>query len=257
MIEELLPAPFACADSFEDFGEDTLFAEERALLGQSVDKRRREFATVRACARQALSALGLPPSPVLPGVRNAPAWPAGIVGSMTHCDGYRAAALARSSGVLAVGIDAEPDLPLPAGLAESIALPAEQAWLRRESAGAPGGGVRGAAAGAGRPGGRAICWDRLLFSAKEAVYKTWYPMMRTELDFDDAEITFATDTPGRGTFEARILRPARGPHGRVVDRFSGGWLAERGLLVTAIAFSAPAPAGTGTSGESLASPATP
>lgn len=236
MIEELLPGSAACAEAFDDYGEDSLFAEERALLGNLMEKQRRESATVRACARKALAALGRPPAPVLPGVRNAPRWPDGIVGSMTHCDGYRAAALARSSDVLAVGIDAEPDLPLPAGLVETIALPREQAWLRRDAALDP---VASASS---------VHRDRLLFSAKEAVYKTWYPMMRSELDFDDAEITFGTDAEGPGTFEARILRPARGPHGREVDRFSGRWLARRGLIVTAIAFA-------GTAATEAAAPA--
>ncbi|MDX3852712.1 4'-phosphopantetheinyl transferase family protein [Streptomyces sp. AK02-01A] len=233
MIADLMPSTAACAEAFEDSGEeDALFPEERALLGRSVEKRRREFATVRACARRALADLGLPPAPVLPGVRNAPRWPDGVVGSMTHCDGYRAAVLARSADLLAIGIDAEPDLPLPGGVRDSIALPAEQAWLRR--------------ADARRQPGPAH-WDRLLFSAKEAVYKTWYPMMRTELDFGDAEITFGVDEfpasaeSTTGTFDARLLRPARGPHGRDVTAFTGRWAAGRGLLVTAIAYTAFSP----------------
>ncbi|MEU3188842.1 4'-phosphopantetheinyl transferase superfamily protein [Streptomyces sp. NPDC006923] len=232
MIADLLPAAAACAEAFEDSGEDTLFPEERALLGRSVEKRRREFTTVRACARRALAELGLPPAPVLPGVRNAPRWPDGVVGSMTHCDGYRAAVLARSADLLSLGIDAEPDLPLPGGVRETIALPAEQEWLRR--------------AGVRREPGPAH-WDRLLFSAKEAVYKTWYPMMRTELDFGDAEITFGVDAlpapaaSTTGTFHARLLRPARGPHGRDVTAFTGRWAAGRGLLVTAIAYPALSP----------------
>ncbi|WP_035796284.1 4'-phosphopantetheinyl transferase family protein [Kitasatospora mediocidica] len=226
MIDELIPAA-ACAYSFEDFGEDGLFPQEVALLAGLPDDRRRESATVRACARQALTELGLPPTPVLPGVRNAPQWPAGVVGSMTHCDGYRAAALARDSRLLAVGIDAEPDAPLPSGVLESIALPSEAAW----AAAAPGGG--------GLPHR-----GRLLFSAKESVYKTWYPLMRTELEFEDAEIRFTQDPPaagvaGRsGTFHARVLRPGRHSDGRLVSRFDGGWVARHGLIVTAIAVAA-------------------
>ena len=223
MIGELLPAAVARAEAFEDCGEDELFPQERELLGSSVDRRRREFTTVRSCARRALADLGLPPVPVLPGVRNAPRWPNGIVGSMTHCDGYRAAALARAADMVTVGIDAEPDLPLRAGVVESIALPSELSWVR---AAAPGSAHR----------------DRLLFSAKESVYKAWYPMMRTELDFDDAEIAFVTEatdaTGSSGTFHARVLRPARHSSGRWVDSFSGRWAAGRGLLVTAIALPA-------------------
>jgi 4'-phosphopantetheinyl transferase EntD len=223
VIGELLPATVACSEAFEDCGEDQLFPQERALLGKSVERRRREFTTVRACARRALADLGLPPTPVLPGVRNAPRWPDGIVGSMTHCDGYRAAALARATDMVTVGIDAEPDLPLRAGVVESIALPSELSWVR---AAAPG----------------SVHRDRLLFSAKECVYKAWYPMMRSELDFDDAQIAFATqvtDAAGSsGTFDARVLRPARHSSGRWVDAFCGRWAARRGLIVTTIALPA-------------------
>lgn len=77
---------------------------------------------------------------------------------MTHCDGYGAAALVRLTDLASLGIDAEPDGPLPDGVLESIALPAEVALLRR--------------LGGARPG---VHWDRLLFSAKESVYKAWYP----------------------------------------------------------------------------------
>ncbi|GAA1933081.1 4'-phosphopantetheinyl transferase family protein [Streptantibioticus ferralitis] len=221
MISGLLPATVACAEAFEDDGEDDLFPQERELIGNSVERRRREFTTVRACARRALADLGLPPAPVLPGVRNVPQWPAGIVGSMTHCDGYRAAALARAADLVTVGIDAEPDLPLRQGMVESIALPSELSWVR---AAVPG----------------SVHRDRLLFSAKECVYKAWYPMMRTELDFDDAEIAFTETADGSGTFDARVLRPARNAPGQWVDAFAGRWTARRGLLVTTISLAATA-----------------
>ncbi|SNS97780.1 4'-phosphopantetheinyl transferase family protein [Actinacidiphila glaucinigra] len=223
MIEALLPGVAATGEAFGPDGSATLYPEEAALVARTPDRRREEFSTVRACARRALAALGLPPAPVLPGVRNVPQWPAGVVGSMTHCEGYRAAALARDTDLAMIGIDAEPDLPLPGGVLESIALPGELAWVRA-------GGSRSR-----------VNRDRLLFSAKEAVYKTWYPLMRTELDFDDADITFVEDgTSARphGTFSARLLRPRRAPDGRLVERFSGRWLADRGIVVTAIAFPA-------------------
>ncbi|WP_158717200.1 4'-phosphopantetheinyl transferase family protein [Streptomyces sp. NRRL F-4474] len=82
-----------------------------ASLRAAVAARRREFATVRRCARQSLAALGIPPMPLLPGERGAPLWPRGTVGSMTHCLGYRAAAAARADEITALGIDAEPHQP--------------------------------------------------------------------------------------------------------------------------------------------------
>ncbi|MFF4324786.1 4'-phosphopantetheinyl transferase [Streptomyces sp. NPDC001568] len=234
MIETLLPEGVRASESFGPDGAAVLHPEEAVLVAGATQERREEFTTVRGCARRALAALGLPPTPVLPGRRNVPQWPAGVVGSMTHCAGYRAAVLARDTDLMAVGIDAEPDRPLPRGVLESIALPQELAWAR--------------ATGAGR-----YCRDRLLFSAKEAVYKTWYPLVGTELDFEDAALSFRTDTgedtPGgllSGTFRARVLRPGSDPGGRPVNTFTGRWLAHHGLVVTAIAV--PAHRGTATGG---------
>ncbi|QEV20761.1 4'-phosphopantetheinyl transferase family protein [Streptomyces alboniger] len=226
MISQLLPKTVVCAEAYEDgeSPETALYPEEAALVASSVPGRRAEFATVRACARRALAGLGLPPSPVLPGVRNVPQWPKGVVGSMTHCAGYRAAALAKADDVLAVGIDAEPDGPLPDGVLEAIALPREAAWALAPGTAGP------------------VHRDRLLFSAKECVYKTWFPLIRREIDFDDAEITFSDAAGSSGTFSARILRPGRLPDGGPLTGFTGRWLARDGLLVTAIALEAKGPA---------------
>ncbi|WP_319204824.1 DUF6545 domain-containing protein [Streptomyces sp. ME02-8801-2C] len=77
---------------------------------------------------------------------------------MTHCDGYRAAAVSRRLDVAALGIDAEPHAPLPPGLLRRIASPSERGHLT--------------ALRHTRP---ALHWDRLFFSAKESVYKAWFP----------------------------------------------------------------------------------
>ncbi|MFD7629724.1 4'-phosphopantetheinyl transferase [Streptomyces sp. NPDC059851] len=233
MIETLVPAEARASEAFGPDGSAVLYPEEAALVAAAPNERREEFTTVRGCARRALAALGLPPAPVLPGRRNVPQWPAGVVGSMTHCSGYRAAVLARDTDLMAVGIDAEPHRPLPRGVLEATALPQELAWARTPVAGTG-----------------PLCRDRLLFSAKEAVYKTWYPLVGTELDFEDALISFRGDGPGdaptgapgsgpatgarTGTFRARVLRPGTGPDGHPVTAFTGRWIAHRGLVVTAV-----------------------
>jgi len=222
VIEQILPPAVVVAESSADPAGATLFPEEEALVANSVEKRRREFTTVRHCARQALARLGLAPVPILSGPRGAPIWPAGVVGSMTHCDGYRAAVLARAAEVATVGVDAEPHAPLPDGVLDAIALPAERA--------------RTAALTAARP---AICWDRLLFSAKESVYKAWFPLTGRWLDFAEADIV----VDPAGTFAARLLVP--GPViGEVrLTTFPGRFLVDRGMVLTAIAVPAPDRAG--------------
>ncbi|MCD9145218.1 4'-phosphopantetheinyl transferase family protein [Streptomyces albireticuli] len=235
MIERILPGPVVTEETFADpaGAADALFPEEAAVVARAVPKRQREFTTVRLCARKALGRLGHPPAPLLPSRRGAPQWPAGVVGSMTHCEGYRAAVVARAADATSIGIDAEPNGPLPEGVLESIALPAERAWVR--------------ALAARRP---EVSWDRLLFSAKESVFKTWYPLTGRELDFVEAELEA---DPDAGTFSARLLVPGPVVGGRRLDGFTGRWLADRGLVVTAIALEAsPAPSdGSGGAGGGL------
>ncbi|MEZ0073195.1 4'-phosphopantetheinyl transferase [Planotetraspora sp. GP83] len=161
-----------------------------------------EFRAGRHCARTALTRLGVAPAPVPRGPDRAPRWPEGVVGSITHCRGYCAAAVARSSAFTAIGIDAEPDEPLPSVVLRRIALPAE---LRALPTGA--------------------AWGRLLFSAKESVYKVWAPATGRWLGFDEAEVRF---DPPAGRFEASVLVPP-------FPTYSGRFLVSSGLALTAIA----------------------
>ena len=58
---------------------------------------------------------------------------------MTHCEGYRAAALVRAGDLASLGIDAEPHAPLPEGVLAAVALPTEADRLRRLAAERPDG----------------------------------------------------------------------------------------------------------------------
>jgi 4'-phosphopantetheinyl transferase EntD len=183
VIESILPAGAVAEEAFADPPGLTLYPAEEAVVARAVDKQRREFTTARACARAALARLGVPPGPIVPGPRGAPQWPAGVVGSMTHCDGYRAAVVARHRDLVAIGVDAEPHAPLPVGVLGTVTSAAERAHLTAL-----------AVAGSGRH------WDRMLFSAKESVYKAWFPLTGRWLGFEDAAVTI---DPAGGTFTAR------------------------------------------------------
>jgi 4'-phosphopantetheinyl transferase EntD len=221
VIEELLPQTVVTVEAYGNEDADTpLYPEEAALVTRAVAKRRREFAVVRSCARRAMEKLGVPPQPVLPGERGAPRWPAGLAGSMTHCDGYCAAALVRATDLASLGIDAEVHGPLPEGVLPAVSLPAEAERLRRLAAHRPG-----------------VHWDRLLFSAKESVYKAWFPLTGEWLDFTEADIEISAD-PGdrpRGTFRATLLVPGPRVGGRRLGYFDGHWIADRGLVATTVA----------------------
>jgi 4'-phosphopantetheinyl transferase EntD len=214
LIERVLPAGVAV---FSTRGEidAPLFAEEEEIVGRAVEKRRREFTTARACARRALAELGVAATPIASGPRGEPLWPEGFVGSITHCDGYRACAVGRVGEFAVLGIDAEPDAPLPTGVLGDIALPGERDLLAALARDEPG-----------------PSWDRLLFSAKECVYKAWYPLAGRWLGFEDAEVTIDRV---RGSFAARLRVPGPLLAGREVRGFLGRWSVRDGIVVAAIA----------------------
>jgi 4'-phosphopantetheinyl transferase EntD len=215
VIGSLMPPGVAVADATGPLPGEVLLPEEEPLVANAVAKRRSEFTTVRTCARIALAELGRPPVPVLSGPKREPLWPAGIVGSLTHCDGYRAAAVAPAELLASLGIDAEPHAALPEGILDRVSLPRERAWLDRLPPG--------------------VHWDRLLFSAKESVYKTWFPLARCWLGFEEAEIGFRPgEDPARGTFTAEVLTPGMAVGGRPVRLLEGRYAVGGGLLVTAI-----------------------
>jgi 4'-phosphopantetheinyl transferase EntD len=220
MIERILPGQVAAVEAFGDDPAAELFPQELAAVARATESRRREFATGRACARAALARLGYPAVAVPRGPRGDPVWPEGLVGSITHCAGYRAAAVALADDVLSLGIDAEPDEALPdPGMLELIALAEERARLGELAAALPGTG-----------------WDRLLFSAKESVYKAWFPLARRWLGFESAHVSIDQDQgaftarvvgaapPGGGAAADPVARTVAGPSGTPGDRRRGSRL---------------------------------
>jgi 4'-phosphopantetheinyl transferase EntD len=218
VIESILPAAAAVAEARDDEAAVSLFPQEEAIVARAVEKRRREFAGGRGCAHRALAALGEAPGPVPAGERGEPIWPAGVVGSITHCKGYRGCAVARTADLASIGIDAETHAPLPDRLLPDLANPEEIEAL-----------------GALRRADPSVHWDRLLFSAKEAVYKAWYPLAERWLGFEDAVLAI---DPAARTFSARLLVPGPTLAGAEVRGFEGRWLVAEGLILSAIAVAA-------------------
>lgn len=212
MIAAVVPSGTAAVEARDDMRDAFLLPEEAAALGHVAEVRRREFTLARSCGRRALTRLGFAPVPVLRGADREPIWPAGIVGSITHCRGYCAAALAPAARLVTIGIDAEVHAALPRGILQMVSVDEERDWIRS----APDDG---------------ICWDRLLFSAKESVFKAWFPMTRRWLGFEDAAVTV---DPDAGTFHARLLVPAPLVGGAIVSGFDGRYAIEDGHIVTAV-----------------------
>lgn len=208
----LLPATVRVSEALKE-RPDSLFPEEEVAIARAVHARRAEFRTARACARDALAALGVGAVAIGRGPHGEPIWPDGIVGSITHCAGYRAAAVARRSDLAAVGLDAEPDWPLPVGVFPQVATAQERNRLTR------------------LPPACQVDRGRLLFSIKEAVYKAWFPLTGCWLDFHQVEV----DVDPAGRFQATVDDWAAAVTGGIAARFTGRWAVARGLVLAAVA----------------------
>ena len=148
--------------------EDALTPEELRGISGSVVERRRASGAARIVARQLLRELGYPESPLPRAATGAPIWPAGVTGSLAHDRRVAVAAVATSRDIGALGIDIVPAESLPIDLLDIIATPDE------------------------RPGiGDDLICGRLLFAAKEAVYKAVYPLDRIFLEHHDVQIDFS------------------------------------------------------------------
>jgi enterobactin synthetase component D len=156
-------------------GDESRFAsiDLPAQIERAVAKRRLEFLAGRSCAQEALGRLlGRPfVDPIAIGVDRAPVWPAGIVGAITHAEGFAAAAVARATDTRGLGIDSE---PIVAAGASSAVI--EQATVSGELEALGGSGMD-----------QALLLT-LVFSAKESLFKCLYPQVRRYFDFQDAAV---------------------------------------------------------------------
>ncbi len=190
----ILPSCVAVFETTTDIIDPPLMMEEKSALGRSADKRRREFTTGRNCARRALAMLGLPAQPILIGQGRQPLWPEGIVGSITHCDGFCGAAVVRGKELAAVGIDAELHKPLPQEAVDLVLVEAERHWVHRMS-------------------GSGLFWDIIFFSAKESAFKALFPLTGTWLQFTDTCISV---NPANQTFSVRQVDGPTGGYDEIV-----------------------------------------
>ena len=171
LIKRLVPASIAVAEGpIPDPGEP-LWPEEFASVKDAVPKRVREFAAGRAFARRALLSLDVPLGPLPAKPDRSPRWPPGFAGSITHSSDYCAAAVARMTDALAIGIDVEDWDRFDPSLAAQIFSPDE---MRMHVPGTAPREMR--------------CLGALIFSAKEALYKCLSAVATVRLSFRDCTI---------------------------------------------------------------------
>ena len=219
MIATLLPRSVTVAEATpeERAAPPPLLAAELPFVARAVESRAREFALGRACARRALAALGRDAVPLLPLDDRRPDWPAGTVGSITHCAGYCAAAVGSATDLDGLGIDAEPAGSLRDDLVGSICTDDE---LRRLRDLADLGSTRELA--------------QLVFGAKECVFKAVYPVTGVFLEFEDVRIELDRDLrhflarPARAVIDLAGHDVLRGGLARSPDHVFAALALERG-----------------------------
>lgn len=182
-VRSLFPRGVTAVLATPEMETEPLLGPEEACIPRAVPKRRREFVLGRACARRGMASFGVRGVPLLPGANREPLWPAGLVGSITHCEDFCAAVVSARGDLLGLGIDAEPARPFPAEIIRRVCSPAEREQI--ESLPAP----------------PAPDWYRLVFSAKESVYKACHPLVRRVLEFAEVEVAIDPET-GRFGIEA-------------------------------------------------------
>lgn len=218
----LFPPGVIVADLEEDGDAALLHPEERQQLGRAVPKRVREFSAGRTCARRALAEFGVRDAALPTGADRRPVWPPQLLGSITHTDGWCAAAVASRARFRAIGLDAETIGRVGEDVWPQICLPAEITWLRRLSA---------------REQAEVAA---LIFSAKEAFYKCQFELTGGQwLDFNDVHLDLIGWEFGEGRFVVRprvelaltepVLRP-----------FAGRFRLTAGRAITGIAIETPA-----------------
>lgn len=221
MVESLFPAGVVAVEATGALWEAPLLPLEAACVAGVGPRRRQQFAAGRACARQALARLGLPPEPLLQEVDRSPRWPAGVRGSISHTEGRCAAAVARGRDLGGLGLDIERIGRVTDRVLPRIATRREREWLARL---AP------------------VCEEAatLLFSAKESVYKCLGRPLARPLGWHDVEIELDLQA---GAFGVQVLLTdvARGG---VPARLEGRFALEAGYVATGLTLPLPHSAAT-------------
>jgi 4'-phosphopantetheinyl transferase EntD len=194
LVSRLLAPGLSGAEIWDEGQPVAVHPREEVHVARSAQKRRRDFALGRACARAALGGFGHGDAVIAKGEDGAPLWPPGIAGSITHTGGYAAALTGKNFA--GIGIDAEQVGGVTQDLWPRLFTAAEQDHLRT--------------------GSDPLLAATLLFCAKEASYKAW--ALKGALVFREIEITLEED----GFIAARADA-----------RLSGRYAVEEGLVLAA------------------------
>ncbi|MCG8015034.1 MAG: 4'-phosphopantetheinyl transferase superfamily protein [Candidatus Thiodiazotropha sp. 'RUGA'] len=165
-LAELFPSCAIVVTADQAMWTTPLCDEEEKLIETAVEKRQQEFRAGRHAAHQALDQLSAPWQPLLRNEKRQPLWPTGFVGSISHCRGECVAVCAKAAELASLGIDVEPLEPLPKGVDQYIHTADDHATMQADN----------------------TLPERLIFSAKESLYKCFYPLIGEHMGFQSVSL---------------------------------------------------------------------
>ena len=195
--------------------DSPLHPQEKAIAVEfGSEKRRAEFLLGRSCAHKALSKLKLETEPILRNRKTRePCWPETVCGSITHSEGWAAAAVGFANDISGIGIDLESlSRNVDYKISRHVCVESELKWLES------------------MPQEQANLMLRIIFSAKESIFKCLYPVSKTYLYFKDAVITI-NENKKKFSFTLSKACAEITPAG---FRHSGKYCIKNKMLLTAI-----------------------
>jgi 4'-phosphopantetheinyl transferase EntD len=161
--------------------------EEQIVSPRACSRKRTEFVLGRAAVSDALRQLGETSVAVLRGAAGEPMWPVGTIGSIAHCWPWTVVLAVKTGRQFAIGLDLENlEKAKTIDISDLICSGPELEWVRRGF----------------DPKERAA----MIFSAKESVYKGFYPFFHRYIDFKEAELSWL---PERESFKVVSVGGAR------------------------------------------------
>ena len=191
MLSTLFPSETQHCEAEDWMWETPALPGEEVSIRKAVEKRKREFRAGRHCAHHALNSLLDDHSqdriPIRVGTSRQPCWPKGTVGSISHSGTHCSAVVAKSSDIISIGHDIEQARSLESNVHRMICTENERRFMSYHAQ-------------------SDIPLSTLIFSAKESIHKTYYPLNNHMLDFLDAEIEIDLK---KGSFLAKIINPEK------------------------------------------------
>ncbi len=218
-LASLFPAGVVAAELRGSADVSLLHPEEREHVARSAERRVRDFAGGRLCARRALGELGIHGFALHSGEDRCARWPDGVIGSITHTKDFCAAVVVPRRRQQSVGIDAEVIERVTAPMRSMICTDAERDWI------------------ATLPAPEQALVTALTFSCKEAFYKCQYTLSHQWLDFKDVCLVPEQTDLAAGRYTLQLIESVEALK-PVGSRFEGRFLVDGPLILSAMAFPA-------------------